>query len=557
MATLHSYILRELLKSFGLSVLALTALFTMGGGLYNVLKFEGVTTADIFTVLPMLLPIVVTLTMPVAALFSATITYGRFAADNEFVAARAAGINIHRLFLSSILLAVFVTLFTLLSVNLVIPRFMKGIEYFARTNMRDFAYNRLMQRGYIHYAEPGKERVTLTAQRVLNVAEDQLIARGFEPPGDGMDYFWVEQPTFLMAGKDRQLRQFTVAEGGLVQFDTRNAGIKLTLHVKGVRIYDGKRVIEMEFQKIGPYSRAIPFTPKPSMMDLATLRRWDAAPWESPKYASRIRAFIGELRAQVFREIVAERLADGGRLTLTDRDGLQHEIEAAGATLGTDKVILDDVRVTRRSPAGDGDSTLSLRYEAPRGRIKTSSDGDDTRLTLDLEESDDRRALEIAERADGFNTSREKSVIRLDDLSAPPTAAEMLQACTPAGVLDPSASLPSTPDLDKKRKILWKQALELKRKIKGVIHFRMSFALSALVTIIMGAALGVIFRGSRALAAFGLACIPFAVVAILISMGKQMIESDSSQAVGPFLIWGGLAAVGLTDMLIMRFGIRR
>jgi hypothetical protein len=85
----------------------------------------------------------------------------------------------------------------------------------------------------------------------------------------------------------------------------------------------------------------------------------------------------------------------------------------------------------------------------------------------------------------------------------------------------------------------------------------MSFASSALVTILMGAALGVIFRGARALAAFGLACIPFATVAVLISMGKQMTESETSHALGPFLIWGGLALVAVADVVILRFGVRR
>ena len=102
----NGYILRELLKTFALTLLTLTAVFTMGGGMYNIVKFEGVTAADLLFALPLLIPVVVTITMPVAALFAATMAYGRFAADNEFLACRAAGINIHRLFLSALLLSV-------------------------------------------------------------------------------------------------------------------------------------------------------------------------------------------------------------------------------------------------------------------------------------------------------------------------------------------------------------------------------------------------------------------------------------------------------------------
>ena len=50
MITLHAYVLRELLKTFGLAILALTALFTMGGGLYNVVRSPGVTAASLLSV---------------------------------------------------------------------------------------------------------------------------------------------------------------------------------------------------------------------------------------------------------------------------------------------------------------------------------------------------------------------------------------------------------------------------------------------------------------------------------------------------------------------------
>ena len=101
MATLHGYILRELLKTFALALTALTVIFTMGGGLYNIVRYEGVTTADIARLLPLMLPSAITFLMPIAALFAATMVYGRLAADNELTASRASGNNNHRLFLSA------------------------------------------------------------------------------------------------------------------------------------------------------------------------------------------------------------------------------------------------------------------------------------------------------------------------------------------------------------------------------------------------------------------------------------------------------------------------
>lgn len=560
MVTLHAYILRELLKSFGLSVLALTVLFTMGGGLYNVLKFEGVTASDIFTVLPMLIPIVITLTMPVAALFATTMTYGRLAADNELVAARAAGINIHRLFFSAILLSVFVALFTMLSVNLVIPRFMEQIAHFARGNVRDLAFYRLMQRGYINQAEPGKDHYMLTAQQVLNVAEDQLIEKGFDPPGNGIGYFWVERPTFLMTDKNGRFKRCSVAEGGLVQFDTREQDVKFTLYVKDARDYEfGKRVVRIRYQKIGPYSRAIPFTPKPSMVDLNTLSRWDAAPWEAPKHGARINAFLSRLGAHVFCDLTTRRLIDGETLVLHDADGARYEITAGSvAPAGRSQLVLNDVRMTRYSAENDvGQIRPSTRYEAAQAKLRARTRGDEAWVEIELNETTDRPVLEFIARADDPSTQRERKTVHIDDLQMPEYVSQRMAPCTASAVLDPAVELPTDDELAKQRTKLQKSAQSLQRKIAAVIHFRLSFASSALVTILMGAALGVIFRGSRALAAFGLACIPFLIAAILIMMGRQLIESQNTQQLGPFIIWGGLVLVGLADAVILRVGVRR
>ena len=559
MFTLHAYILRELLKSFGLSILALTALFTMGGGLYNVLKVEGVTTGDIFVVLPMLVPIVVTLTMPVAALFATTITYGRLAADNELVAARAAGINVHRLFFSAILLSLFVALFTLLSANLVIPRFMKQIEYFALTNVRDFAFNRLRQRGYMQYAEPGRSRYTLTAQDVLNVSERQLIEKGFEAPGDGIGYFWVEQPTFLMASKDGTLQRFSIAEGGLVQFDTRDQDVKFTLYVRNARDYEiGKRVVQLENQKVGPYSREIPFSPKPAMMRLEALRRWERAPWESPKLGRRIEAYLGQIRELLFRDLTIAHFASVRTLELYDASDARYEITAAEATAaGRSSLVLTDVRIVRTPAAGNAAQPRPpTRYEAARAKINAKTTKSRTWIQIELLETAERPVMEYIARADGYSTQREKDMVRLEDIHPPEAVVQQLRKCSAADVLG-DTPLPNDEELTKARQLLRNQAANLQRKIMGVIHFRMSYSLSALVTILMGAALGVMFRGSRALAAFGLACIPFATVTILIAMGKQMTESESSQMIGPIVIWAGLALIGLADIVILKCGVRR
>jgi lipopolysaccharide export LptBFGC system permease protein LptF len=560
MVTLHSYILRELLKAFGLTLLALTALFTMGGGLYNVLKFEGVTTGDLFTVLPLLLPVSATVTMPVAALFAATITYGRLAADNELVACRAAGINIFRVFLSAILLSVFAALSTAIAWNILFPNCLLQIQGLVRSNIGDLAYHRLLQRGYVEYGKAGRQKYVLTAEDVLGVPAEQLIEKGFDAPSEEISYFWVEKPTFLLVDQDG-LEQFSVADGGLCQFDTRGPDVEFTLYVKNPRDYrgDGKRVAQVKEQKVGPYAPEFPFAPKPAMVRLETLRQWLAAPWRETKLGTNVERFLGVLRCYVFYTESARRLDDGKTLVLHDADGTRYEIRAGSSAVGRRELVMTDVSIAQHMAGrGDGAAGLPIRYEAPQGEFRAEPTKDGGALiSLQLNDAADGSVLKYIPRGTDYGTPDREESLRLGGLLLPEFVIERLEGCTPGAVLDSAASLPTNEELEERRSGLQADAAKLLRKINGVIHFRFGLAASTLVTILMGAMLGVIFRGSRALAAFGLACIPLGIVLILIAMGKQITESQNTTAIGPFVIWGGLALVAVADALIMRLGVRR
>lgn len=560
MLTLHAYILRELLKAFGLAVLALTALFTMGGGLYNVLKFEGLSAGDLFSVLPLMIPVAITITMPVAAIFAATITYGRLAADNELVACRAAGINVHTTFLAAILLSVFVALCTTLSVNVLIPRFVDHMVGFAKGNVRQFAYNKLLQHGYVSRQQPGEDGYTLTAQTVKPVDAQELINKGFDPPGDGVSYMWVERPTLLHSDKNGELKRFSVAEGGLCQFDTRGDTVNFTLYVKNARDYEvGKRVVQIDQQKVGPYEQKIPFTPKPSMVSLAKLRQWRQSPWLNGRVAMKAADYLSKLRCSVFLHESGRVLENSQTLTLYDDAGDRYEMTAGACEAGARELVLADV-VVIRSPAQRAESAGSespVRYEAPRGRLRAAPLDDSTIVELQLDEAEGRPILEIRQVAGRSRKPRDVKPFGMTDLQIPAAIREQMDAYSPERVLDPTVEIPSEDELQKQRERLQEFSSKQQRKIVGVIHFRMSFAASALVTILMGAALGVMFRGARALAAFGLACIPFLAAALLIMMGKQLTESESTHLVGPYVIWGGLVLVAITDALILRVGVRR
>lgn len=379
MVTLHGYVLRELLKTFALALVALTALFTMGGGLYNVLRYEGISTGDLFGFIPMLIPIVLTLTMPVAALFAATMVYGRLAADNELLACRAAGVNVHRLFLSALLLAVFVASFTLLFGDLIIPDFVRRLDHYARANLRDIAYQKLQVSGHVRY-ESGGERFLLTARRA-EIPTDAALEKQNLLTEDGLGYLLVEAPAFLQM-KGNHLVRYASARYGLCQFDGRSTPVQVTIYVDNGRDFDfGGRIVRLERQQLGPISIPLKFERKASMVDLATLVRWRQRPWEVDKLRPEVEAFQLALTRERFLKDCQRRIAAGEVLTLQDERDQTYRISAAGASVDHKGLMLADARVVNLS---SDNPDRPLYYEAPQVLLSLSPSVDGKRLLIEL-----------------------------------------------------------------------------------------------------------------------------------------------------------------------------
>lgn len=553
MATLHGYILRELLKTFALALLALTVIFTMGGGLLNIVRYEGVTTADIFKLLPLMVPSVVTFLMPVAGLFAATMVYGRLAADNELTACRASGVNVHRLFGSAVLLSIFVTLFTVYFGNFVIPDFMRQLERFVRSNLRDIASERLKLKGHVRYGEKGATQYFITATRLRDFSAEQLAQQGFDPT---LDYLYVDDPTFLQIDKSQAVSRFLTARFGLCQFDTRTTPMRVTLYVNDGWEYspDGREV-RIEQQVIGPLDVPVPMPVKPAMVDLPTLLRWEREPWESDDLADKLKAFREKLTVARFYHDAIATLAASETLVLHDAEQRRYTVQAAtAAALPNGRPVLGSVRVAFGPEGGD----RPTRYEAPEGVLRAYPAAHGRYLVeIGLKRTPEQVVREFNPRSGDYHTPRPMDDLSVDGAFIPDALVQAVASLTAPTLLDPGQALPLNPELNDERIRLQREAARLQRKVSSVIHFRLGVAGSALVTLLMGAILGVMFRGARLLAAFGLAAIPFATVMIVIVMGRQLIENAGTEQAGIAVVWLGLLVLAIGDLLLLRLGVRR
>jgi len=554
MLTLQSYILRELLKTFALALAAMTGLLTMAGSLFSVLKFEGLTPANLLRVMPLLLPMFAAMSMPVAAIFSAAMVYGRLAADNELTACRAAGVNIHRLFLPAVLLSIFIAAFSAVAGNYLVPESYRQVQDFARKNLRDIAYEQLRSKGRIRV----KERHFMTAEGVEIVKDTELRRRGFKV-GRDLEYMWIVRPTYLELDGAGEIVRFTAADGGLCQFDRSGGEAYVTVYVQNARNFEFGRDRASVFvaqQKIGPAHIPREGARKPSLVDLTTLLRWRESPWAADTVKEKLALARAALLAEMTLSLAESRLSGGGELVLSDERGFQYAVRATPLR-GRAALILDDVHVSYKRPG----LARPTEYEAPRGAISIApgprADGPPATLSITLTRTPEK-PVRVRERlSDAPESVRESEEELLSGLSVPREALDAWAAIDDGTIADPDIPLPPLDSVEKVRESVFAEVSKTSGQIRGVLHWRFATAASALVTVIMGAALGVIFRGAHALAAFALACMPFGAVTILINLARGITERAGGEVIGPSVSWGSLGAILLVNLLILRFGVRR
>ncbi len=551
MITLHAYILRELLKAFALALLVVSSVFILGGGIFNVMTNEGITARDIVRFLPLLIPAVLTLSMPISALFTATIVYGRFAADNEFVACRSAGINIHRLFLPVVLLALFVAVTTGISINYVIPGFLSRIAQYARKNIGEIAAAKIKTQGYVH-----REGWYVTAEDAEIKSDAYVAERGLET-GPGLTHLAVTWPTLLELDKEEPVRYMT-AEWGLCTFDTRGPMVVLTLRVGNAREFNiGRRMVEIGRQTL-QMPVPIPMPMAPSFADLGTLFEWTRKPWlfDDKDVGGAIDGFLSELLRRRFSLYCIDQLQRNPPLVLLDEEGQRYEITATSAAMSeAGRPELTDARVVWTRSHLD----QPVRYEAPRAEIIAKPlPGLEATVELRLIRTGDKPVLEYNPRAEDYNVPIQQGTLSLDRLVLPEEILAERAAYTRQMV---ATGVPSPVELTEKmqnERIGLQRAVDkFRRKVGALIHFRLGVCGNVLVAIVMGAILGVMFRGSHMLAAFGLSVVPGAIAVILLVMGKQLGEHEAAEPVGRFVTWGGMAALAAADLVILRLGVRR
>lgn len=112
MKTLHLYLLRQCLATLALTVVVFTFVLIAGNLLKEVLSLLVAGHVSIWLVIEsllLLIPWVMAFALPISMLMSGLMVFGRFSADQEYTAARSAGISLTSLVVPVIALAILMT----------------------------------------------------------------------------------------------------------------------------------------------------------------------------------------------------------------------------------------------------------------------------------------------------------------------------------------------------------------------------------------------------------------------------------------------------------------
>ncbi len=540
--TLQRYVARELTKTFALTAVGLAMTFSLCGGVVQMIEADVLNAVQFFRIMGFVFRLSMTLTLPVAALFACAIVYGRLAADNEFDACRASGINILRLLAPAVGLSLFTAAFTFSFINYVLPEAALRIEALVRQDLQKFVTQNLQQVGhlrrgpYVLYADllhsskpaPGRDEVRLR----------------------GVAFYELENENVMRCG---------TAEEIIIDFSTESASgdpivRAVMFDVLGVDLAR-YRVYEWPKQPIDPVQISSRIKLKPKWLNLSELLHASREPTDLPMIRDKLPGLRGLVRDAMLYAYAYRHLTPAGTTLLLEGGGQRLEIRAENVDQDREdfKPRLRKVTASERSAEQNRDYTAELGSVRIRRGVGTSDDM--VQFTLEnatLTDLRDASKTIQKPKVDLFEMPLPREVV---DYEAALTEHDLLRRDVPLGGTLPPLDLGY--EVEDARIAMRKDIAKLQIDIVGIIHSRLAFSASVLVMLVLAAALGIIFRGGQLLTAFVIAFIPGLLVVVMNIMGRQLAENTNMHLVGLAVIWSAIVLVAAADAVVLSLYLKR
>jgi hypothetical protein len=275
-------------------------------------------------------------------------------------------------------------------------------------------------------------------------------------------------------------------------------------------------------------------------------------PDDSRRIKTLVADFIREDQQQEFLNYLAKLLAGpAGQATFSAGGGERYLLSRGGCPLEIrgDKLYIGPPTLPTQAPAGlrQLDSEVGLNATAQQIRLRCSPNEENTELRVDVDLVDavDKRSDE---------KTAHSSYARDFDVPMPASLKRMVSERNADFY---ARNRGADPD-DQMR--LNKELLRLKNSAISEAHARVSFALSCLILVMVGCALGMMFKSGNFLSAFALSVAPALMSIVLVVTGQHVCENipyilpknfNDPLQLGLYLIWSGNAVVLIIAVVLL------
>jgi len=290
---IHKYIFKDLLKVFILTSLAMTLIFSLSSILRPIQEY-GISPGQVFKLLWYFSPVMFSFVMPIAAVFAASITYGRFASDNEYDACRASGISVHSLALPGIVLAVIVAISSLLLSFYIVPSYIDKAERSVQANAREIIFRSLERNGF--YKDRG-DKFEILADVVLP-EKNRLL---------GVN---------ILEFRNRVASWLVTASQADVNIETHRNYNNIVAIAKDAYYIDGKtQGYSKVFPVMGRFGSLL--RDKIKFLKFSELEKVRKNPYLFGPIQNEVLKISGQLSAEMFAERISEATSDGGAFEMS------------------------------------------------------------------------------------------------------------------------------------------------------------------------------------------------------------------------------------------------
>lgn len=525
---LHRYIFREIFRVFVLATIALTLMMSLGSILRPVQEY-GAGPQQVIHLMIYFLPVTLTFVLPMAALFAASLVYGRFASDNELDACRASGISLMTLVYPGFALAIIVATANLILSFYVMPAFVHRAEKSLKADAKQILFRNIQRKGY--YRLPPDNRYRIYADLAMPQNNMLLGVVVTELKNQGIERIITAESAKVQFNPHDRFNEVQIIARNTYQTGSQTEGGFYAEWMSLTSEFGSLMGDDIKFKKVDEMKK----------IRLDLIRFYPIEKLARETYA--------QFTAELLAEDIAEKTTDPNSPYKLYSDKKRVEFTAAQCKPQDDKKIelTKEVRAVEYDTGGE---KPLITLQASRAMLHLEGDELAPTLTLELYNP-------IWNRPDGSQGMAQRYVVR--GLILPKTVKEkfkttdILQIITPTATAATLTNAP-TDELIMLQNKLHRKILKTLAEIKAEMHSRLVFGVGCIPLIMIGIGLGIIKKGGHLLSAFGVSSLPAVVLVVCMLMGtnitKNLGVAQQVSSIGTLLMWSGPILLFLLAFII-------